>query len=655
MRTVLAPEFVERLRVAYREEDPQPISEWARCIRLDATSPIQGAYDVENSPQFKEVFDAFQDENVRMVTTIGPNQGGRTKAMEVASLWSIVNRPGPMQWNTDTNDKAKDFAEERWWPMAKSCAEVVEKLPAHGTGLGVERHRERIRKVIFSDGMPFAIQGCNESNLEQKSIMTQFNDECWQWPVGRLEIAHVRCDVAYAWNHKIWNGSVAGVDGDDIDILFRSSTAKEWHWRCPKCGRKQIPRWGKQRVRGGVQWECDSRTRPNGREWDYDEVIKTVRYTCSGCAEDYADTARMRRVLNDSALYVATNPRASVQHQGFRFNILSVNWPGISWGQWVVEFLKACEQMDRLRNLEPLRKFWTRRMAEPWDESRHANIARRVVLSDYKLDEPNKWRTTQWDDDKGKEVMRFMAVDKQENGYPYVIRAIAANGASRLIDRGASEGEWLSSYAEIDEKAKSFGVQEQCVLIDCGFETREVYAQAARYGWTCMRGVDRTPFKHARETTDATGVKRRIFVELPYSEEQLVDPFTGSDLQQINRRIGVQRIQVPRLARRFDWINLHIKNLLDAFKKGQALYWGVPSDVGAEYLRQLNAEVRHRVIDSKGRMTEWWSNTNVKGSGTRRPNHAWDCEAMIVVAMALQGLINLSEWQPEALSTVDKT
>jgi hypothetical protein len=627
---------------AWVAEDDQPIWEWARCISMDSTSPIQGRYDIANSPQFKDIFDAWQNEDVRMVTTLGPNQGGRTKAMEIASLWTIVNRPGPMQWNGSKDESARDFAEQRWWPTAKSCAEVVAKLPAGGTGRGMERYKEKICSVIFSDGMPFKIQGCSPKNLEEKSIMTQFNDECFQWPVGRLEIAHIRCNVAYAWNYKIWNGSVAGIDGDDIDLLFRSGTQKEWHWHCLKCGRAQLPTWGKPNQRGGIRWNRDERTKPGDREWDLDEVAKTVRYECLYCDKDYPDTSRSRRELNATAEYISLNPAAPYEFQSFRFNILSVNWPGLLWSHWVQEFLKSVSQMRRYSNLEPIKRFWTRRMVEPWDESRHATTTRRIVLSDYNIGDPSKYRDDKWD----RETIRFMAVDKQEWGYPFVIRAVAANGDSRLIDRGVGNSTCLTSYSEIDIKAHEFGVAENCVLIDCAFESREVYAQAVRYGWTCMRGVDREPFKHMTEVRDNRGQLKRIAIELPYSAEQWADPFSGTEQQQINRRLRFVRMQ-PKLARRFDWINLHIKNLLSAFKQGQGLYWGIPGDVGSEYIKQMSAEVRHVITNARGRRTDWWSNRNAKGEGMPRANHAWDCECMIVVALCLQKLIDLSDWQPE--------
>lgn len=639
-------ELLARYAAAWMPEDVLPIDRWLReNIRLDATSPIQGPYEIANSPQLRDPLLAFQDEGVRMVTTLGPNQGGRTQAMLGGLLWAIVNRPGPMQWNTSKDETAKELAEQKFWPSAKSCAAVVAKLPAHGIRKGVERHRERIRSVIFSDGMPLKVQGNSPANLEEKSIMTQFNDECFQWPQGRLEIAHIRCNVAYAWNYKIWNGSVAGVSGDDIDLLLRGGTWKEWHWRCVKCGHMQIPKWGKPNKVGGIRWDRNKRTRPNDREWDYREMKKTVRYQCYGCGHEYDDTPRSRRQLNAKARYVSLNAGAERWHESFRFNILSVNWPGVTWGQWVEEFLKAVQQYKRYGNIEPLRKFWSRRMAEPWEESRHLQLTSRVTVSDYSLSD-HDYKKEKW----AREAKRFMSCDKQEWGYPYVIRAVAANGDSRLIGVGVGESTCLTSYDEIDIVAKQYGVEPQCVILDCGYETREVYTHAVKYGWTCMRGVDRVePFKHYLEILNpVTRLIERTAIELPFSSAQLVDPFSGTSLQQLNRRI---RVAAPRLVRRYDWMNLHIKNMLQAMKQGRALYWGVPSDVGLDYTRQINAEVRHSILNARQRRTEWWSNTDAKGEGTKRPNHAWDCECQIVVAMSLQKLIDLSDWKSESIAS----
>jgi hypothetical protein len=638
----LEEEIRQEFITASEAASEQPIDGWLRDnVSLDNTSPIQGPYRISNSPQLREPLLAFQDESIRMVTTVGPNQGGRTKAMEGASMWAVVNRPGPMQWNTAKDESAKEFAEQRWWPAAKSCNAVMAKV----------KH-ERIRSALFTDGMPFKIQGCAETNLEEKSIMTQFNDECSQWAVGRLKIAHKRCNIAYAWNYKAWNGSWAGVDGDDFHLLFRSGSQEDWHWKCPKCGYLQVPKWGNKNERGGIKWADNEVTRPKGREWDFDALRKTVRYQCENCPAEFSDTSKSRRILNEHARYVSLNNSAPSWHRSFRFNILSVNWPGITWAQWVEEYLTAVSQFRRYGNIEPLKIFWTRLMAEWWDESKHIGGNRKTVLSDYNLYDNNGiniYIKGQWEG----ESIRFLGSDKQEWGYPYVIRACKPTGESRLIDRGVSEDDCLRSYDEIEARAAEFGVAAQCVIIDSAFEPREVYAQAAVRGWTCMRGVDRAElFKHIKEVIDPVSrTLKRISIELPYSAENWCDAFTGTSLQQINRRIG--RRAAPRLARRYDWMNLHIKNLLAAFKEGSAIYWGLAADVGAEYIRQLNAETRHMIINARGKRTDWWSNTNAEGTGTKRPNHAWDVECMILVAMCLQRLIDLSDWKPEESIDVD--
>lgn len=647
--TTIENEVEQWLGEIYQPESNLPIYEWARQsgIKLDATSPIAGAYKISNSPWMCEQFDAFQSDGVRMVTSVGPNQGGRTKAMEIASLWCVKHRAGPMQWNTDHNNKAKDFAEERWWPTARSCPDVLAKMSSGGSGLGADRHKERICKIMFSDGMPFTMQGCSEQNLQQKSIMNQFNDEIFQWPMGRLEDAWIRCNVAYAWNYKVWNGSVAGVAGEDLEVIgYNAGTMEEWHWFCPHCKKKQIPKWGKPNKKGGIKF--NSKLRFKDGSYNYEGIKKTVYYECEHCLSQFKDSSATRKMFNKTARYIAMNPRAPKWHRSFRFNILTVNWPALNWGTWVEEFLKATESYRRYHNAEPLKLFWTRRMAQFWEENKYLNANRRVVLSDYSLGTPNLYLTKQWE----KETMRFMANDKQEDHYPSVIRAVAQSGESRLIYRGN-----LDSYAEIEAKSKEFGVASKRVLLDFGFEISECAAAVVKYGWTGMRGVDRAePFKHLIEVPDGRGGTKVIKVDLPYSEAKWKDPMMGSSEQVLNKRMLITSRQ-RKLARYFDWINLYVKDMLAGFKSGNALYWGLPDDVGAEYLRQINSEVRHKIISAKGRVTNWWSNTNVRGTGLRRPNHYWDCECMIFCAMCMQGLIDLSGWQPSdciASDTMDE-
>lgn len=641
----------ERYAAAYRPAPLETIPEWARReVTVDETSPIGGTYKIENSPYADEWFAAWQDPRVRMITTIGPNQGGRTKAMEVASLWSMCHRPGPTQWNGKDNIKAKKFARERWWPMARKCKPLAERLPK-------DPRLESPMSIVLGNGLPFTMQGANEGNLQEVSIHTQFNDECFQWSAGMLQTAWKRADVSYAWNHKIWNGSVADEEGIEIHGAYEDADAREWNFCCLKCKHPQAYRWGDKKRKGGIRWLDNSKTRPNGH-WNYEEVKKTVYYECEKCLHRHSDNLSIRRLMNKSGFYKPTKGNAKAQIKNgkpfypfgtkvsFRYNILAVNWPGLTWGKWVEEFLEAVEEGRTLAVYVKLKQFWTRRMAEFWNESKYINATRRQVISDYTLYDSqgvSRYMRKLWDEGGRKEVYRFMAVDKQELGYPYVIRAVTEKGETRLIDRGE-----LSSYNEIEHKAEQFGVPQSCVIIDSSYETREVYAAAIARGWLCVKGEDRDSYLHIIENPNT---RQRIKVLRPYSERKEGDPgFKFSDpdrMQEIMPGVMAHRT-MPKFAKLYLFSNLALKDLLNAFRQGKSsLYWGIPSDVGEAYIKQMNAEVRYRIPSRKGGTIYFWSNAGADGKQRKKPNHYWDCEVMIMLAILLQKLINVDDFNVE--------
>lgn len=621
--------FIEAIyRESFRPVKPEPIYEWARRnVKLDPSSPIPGYYRIENSLMFREPFDAWQDESIRNVLTIGPNQGGRTKAMEVASVWTMINRPGPSQWNTDTNTKAKDFAEERWWKTAQSVKEFRDLLPKLGDDV-------RKCKVMFRNGMPFVIQGANESNAEQKSVMNQFNDELFQWAQGRISTFHKRCNVSYAATYKIWDGSVAGDEGTELYHNWSASSQGEWSFRCRKCGTIQQFKW-KQ-----VKWESSEITKPKG-EWNFQEVEKTVHYRCENiqCLERYDDTSLSRKVMNESAKYVHANPMAKVT--GFRYNVLAVNFPGIKWSAWVIEFLLANSHFKQYGSGELLRVFWTKRMCEFYEEAKHLGAGQVRLISDYSLGDPNEYLANKWEGEGG---YRIMACDRQEDYFPYVIRGVRKNGDSRSYVMG-----YAKTPAEIETIRIQFGVSAGCVVIDIGYERRETLAVCVTYGWTGLRGGSEDGYKHRVELEiPGTNQKTIRYIDKPYSEMRYGDPGFGTKEAIKGRRLLT--VVRQKTAKYFEFSNLHIKNMLASLRSGRArVYWGVPADprdasgkdMAQDYRDQLNSEVRYRALDKTGRATYYWSNCGRDGKSTKKENHFFDCEVMIICVMAIMGMIEI--------------
>jgi hypothetical protein len=327
----------------------------------------------------------------------------------------------------------------------------------------------------------------------------------------------------------------------------------------------------------------------------------------------------------------------------------------VYWANYVEEFLLAVEQSRRYANYEDLKKFWQKRMADFWNESRRVHQTASTVKADYKFMDDKGGRiyqNTKW----GEEDLRFLSVDKQEQTYFYVARAVQEGGASRLIDRGE-----LSSYDEIEYRAGQFGIAPKCVLIDCSYERRQVYAAASTRGWTCFAGDDKTEWTHKVEVETPQG-KQFLYVKRPYSKLEWGDPGMGSNekrKQMLPQRPNlfytrpVYADPTAGMARVYTWSNLVIKDMLAAMRQGRtAVYFGIPEDVGAEYLSHLKAEIRYRKPQPRGGVVYWWSNKGPDGKRHGTPNHFWDCECQIIAAMLIQKLIDVDAWQVDDKSLI---
>jgi len=620
--------FIEAIyRESFRPEPLLTIAQWARQnVKVDSSSPIPGYYDVQNSPQMHEPLIAWQDESTRHILTLGPNQGGRTKAQEIACIWTAVFRQGPMQWNVNTNVKAEEEAEDRFWPMAEGCEEFMRLVPK-SVGNFVKKKKTA---VTFTNGMPFRFQGANESNAQQKTILNQFNDECFQWDPGMMDNFHKRT-TAFPTSHKIWDGSTAGREGSELHQEWNESSRGEWMFCCRKCGRVQAFEWRQ------LRWDTNDITHPEGKRYNYAELAKTVRYVCENpeCEEIYKDTYLERKRMNDSATYVHEDPLASVK--GYRFNSLSVNFPGVKWASLVEEFLKAKAHYREYGDAKKLELFFSRRMVEFWEEARFLGNTKVEVKSDYFINwEQNEYISYRWEDEKqGERIIpgkRFLSADRQEDYYPWIIRGVRANGASRIYECGEARTD-----EDLEAIRIKWGVLPNCTMLDISFEFSESLGICKKYGWTGMRGSQMESFIHILEVREG-GKIRRMQVKRAFSPLRYGDPHMGTKDQIRNR--GNLAVIRQKLVRYYEWSNLSIKNAFAALISGRSsLYYGVAANIGEKYHEHLNSEVRYRIVDSKGQEKWFWSNAGRDGKGTKKPNHWKDGELQVLAAMAIQGMI----------------
>jgi phage terminase large subunit GpA-like protein len=544
-------------------------SEWAsnRVVLMDGLTP---KYHVANAPWQREPLDIVANPNAKEIVFLAPIGTGKTTFMEAALAYIIAEDPGPTLLVGQTDDDLKDWGETRMDYAIKNTPETAALLPR-------DRHKKRKMEILFPS-MSLFLTGANLSGLQSKSMRRVFNDEAWQYRPGMLNESRGR--LHDRWNRQFFILSQAGVKDDELDKAWQHTDKREFSFDCPKCHAIQPWKWCN--VVGYDDEEKDHLTR-----------AKAAYIKCDNpdCDWTCGDNTQHRRSLAESARYVAT-AAGLPGHVGFHYNVLC-NWRKPLW-EIVLLWLEAKDAM-KVGNLDPLRQFIQKRLAEPWEEdltdNREALVGNGYLMSEFadgrKIDD---------------EAFRFLTVDKQRDHFWACLRAWRADGTSRLLTYGRIE-----TFDQIHDLAVRYKVQPRMVFVDAQYDTDLVYSACAPRDWTALHGSGQKSFPFRKQNGD---IVQRAFTRF-------------SDASNTSGR----RVRYAH------WSSDRIKDVLHAHRTGQAAAWDIPDDVPQEYLRQIDSEIKREMVNSKTKQSEFrW----VK---TRQNNHAWDCEAMQVVAAMMLKII----------------
>ena len=568
------------LRDAWTPADRREPWRWCEDhIKSIPYSPLPGPFRSENSPWIREVMEAIVDPKIRLVSIIAAVQSSKTTSPELTLCYIIANLPGPCLWLDQTDEDAKDESESRLQKLFESCEPVKRVFPKN-------KNKQRNCTIHFSNGMTLWLLGAyNKTNLQRRSIRWLFGDETWRWPVGHMAEAEART-TAFGWLGKCVFMSQGGEENDDTHRKFETTDMREWHYKCPKCG-KYIPyKWE------NIEWDDDCKDE-NG-EYDFSKINHSTALKCPECGEYFEDSDRMRRILNKDGKFIALNPNASKENVGFHWNALA----SMSWGKLAELYLRA-KIAARKGDSSLLQQFYQKRLALAWRE----------FAEDYRLEIASGSYNSGdvWDEEAGfnklgeiitppfaeNEViapLRIMSVDVQMNCFYLVVRAWSINGSSRLLWH-----EKVLTWEDIEEIQKRFRILDNLVFVDAGYNSFEVYKHCGERNWIALMGDNRANFFH----------------RLPNGKTVL------------RFYSPVKHIFISRYVkcRMHFWSNLNVKDTLARIRRNQnpadGATWEVPTDISEDYLKQMESE--HRI--KKGNSWIWEQIGN-------RPNHYLDCEAM---------------------------
>lgn len=563
---------IVRLQNAFRNSVKPPpdlsASDWAhdRVAILDGKSPF---YDKYATPWFIEPLDSTSDPEVTDLVVVAPIGSGKTTMLEAAMCNWLLNDPGPTLTVNATDDAVEEWFSGRLMYSFTNTKETSILIPT-----GKNRHKTKKNEIQFP-GMSLYSTGAKISGLQARSMRRVLCDEPWLYKKGMIKESEGR--LHDRWN-RLWMGIAQGgfVD-DDWHKKWMSVNQYEYMFTCPKCLTEQPYTWG-----------CVN----------YDETLEsplkqaeTAHIKClnPNCDHIIPDNPVIRREIATNSRYVKVKDGLPGS-KGYHFNVLC-NFHVPLW-RIVLQRIEAMEEVKK-GNLVPLRQMIQKRLAEFWDDSQEDERVN-IVGAGYSFKDYANGE--KWED----EHVRFMTVDRQQAKMYWLVRAWAIDGRSRLIGWGEVE-----TFEDLERERMRFNVSPNKLQIDCGYMQGEVFLQAAKYGWLCLRGDQRNEFAHR------TPGKNTIYK--PYSPYQPTQASNG---------------------KKTHWAffsNLVFKDMLYQLRNGKGLAWEVPDDIDPEYLRQLDSEKRR----GTGKAARW--------EATKKDNHLWDTEVQNLVLATMLSLVNAPE------------
>lgn len=611
----MIPDLLDAYRNGWTLPFRGEIYEYAAGLNLQNGYAIKGQFDISRSKYLIKPFQSVRNPRKRETVILKAVQTGGSLIADLDLPYRIEHDPGDTLWLFQDDKFAKTYMNGRFLPLLKGTPSLQGWIEAAGRfGIGTDELRLPHMLVM--------IGGLNEGNVQSFSFQRVRLDEAWLAKSNGL-IRQAKARVrAYPHTSHVLIISQAGVEGDDLDLEWRSSNMLEWSWQCPSCKKHQRFEWSAKRPDGswaGMKWETNEFTRPNGR-WNYPEVAKTARLECYDCGHQLDDTPSKRRLLDDTHAYEASNPGADETIDGF-------HWPAIanadiSFGSMVQRYLRAKEQQELHGYTLPLMEFYQKDLAQPWNLNASVDY-RRVSWEPYEVN-------SEWPD----ETFRALTVDCQKDfrEFWYVVRAWANSGESRQLARGRCE-----SWEEVADVQAQWKVKDQHTFIDAGYEQTKVAQECVKHGhvglinglrmwlcWIALKGVRQETFQHENPKTKLK--ERRIYGAMDY-----LDPNIGQGAK--------SQYRCPFIV----WSNLHVKDILRRHRDAQAAKFlslpdtSPPADVWG-YTAQMNSEIMVQEVDENGRKISIY-----KPIG-KRPNHYWDCESEQIVAALNRGVIGGEEF-----------
>lgn len=578
----------------------QTASEWVEEHVIIPAPQTQspGPFRFAGREYLRELVDFFSDPWTSDEIAVQGSQSAKTTGLMAGLCYTIANRPSGVLWVAPSRDLVRSFSKTRWQPIVRATRCLADLIPT-----GANRHDFAADEQQLGGAVINFVGANSPGQLASRPVRVVVLDETDKFPSnpgGEADAANLadQRTKAMAGPKRIKTSTPTTTDGL-IWQAYLSGDQRRYNVPCPHCQRLVILAWSKAfqtlPVQGNEAWiRWDNEARKSDKTWDFERVRNSARCECPFCGGHILESHKTRMVRDGTWIPTAV---CAPTHRSRHLPSLYASSPETTFGQLAVRFLQA------KASLMGLQGFVNGDLAEPWESQDQRAERTEIILRDEAEPLPGA-------------PVRLMTVDCQQTSphFYIVIRDWVEGGHSRLVWAGTVE-EWES----IRDVQTTREVQDNCVVVDSGWDTLNVYAQCLRWGRTVPAGLGQRPM-HVGWT--------------PAKGREGEASWKGKD--KLPRIYGIGSAAMTDERRRLPLIEFSADATLDvlaSLRSGPArangIRWEVQDKAAHEqYWYQLDSKRKvARFTARTGRVVHEWSKRS-----KHIQDHYLDCEVMQVVA-----------------------
>jgi phage terminase large subunit GpA-like protein len=317
-------------------------------------------------PYAKGICEASDDPRIRELVVVAAAQVGKSVLAQSWLTCRIATQPANAMFASSDEKLAKRTTKDKLWPMFRACHATRPLCPKHRKeeSSGEVRLRTATIRVAWS-GSPSTLGDWTARwgwAGEVDKWSTNSSDEADPLPLFFKRFSAVNdyqwfaeSTPAYEETSRIWR------------LLIGGSNCR-YQVPCPRCkGYQELTLGNGKPETGGIVWDKTA-------DGDHDALLalKTARYRCGLCLQEWGDEYRMPAVRK--GIWVpegcTISPKGQIQGEPLRpwprasFQISRLYSPRTTWGRL------AREYVDCNGDPELLRDYWNSTLGLAWRQQR---------------------------------------------------------------------------------------------------------------------------------------------------------------------------------------------------------------------------------------------------------------------------------------------